>query len=379
MTTTQQSVLQSTALRFQSVDASIVLASASIESDADKLTLKSLAGGAVELKGVLSPTAPDSAANKAYVDALATGLKWLEPVATADLNWGLYPLIPGDIISSYTLLEGDRVLLVSQSEPVRNGIYIVPASGAVAPTRAADLFTGAQAAGVAVFVTDGDYASTGFVCSAPQSADTVDTDPLPFVQFSGTAPLTAGAGISIVGTTISVATGGVVNAMLADNAVTNVKIVDGAVTELKIVDGAVTELKLADNAVTTDKIADAAVTGAKISATIAGAKTFSDNLTCSGIITATSVTLSSDATLKENVSLISNASDVVLALQPVSYEFKASPGVRFGLIAQDVLQLLPDVVHSGDTLSVDYTSVFIMLLKSHQELSQRVAQLEASQ
>ena len=121
------------------------------------------------------------------------------------------------------------------------------------------------------------------------------------------------------------------------------------------------------------------MTGAKISATIAGAKTFSDNLTCSGIITATSITLSSDATLKENVSLISNASDVVLALQPVSYEFKASPGVRFGLIAQDVLQLLPDVVHSGDTLSVDYTSVFIMLLKSHQELSQRVAQLEASQ
>ena len=180
-------------------------------------------------------------------------------------------------------------------------------------------------------------------------------------------------------TELKLADDAVTNVKIVDGAVTELKIVDGAVTELKIVDGAVTELKLADNAVTTDKIADAAVTGAKISATIAGAKTFSDNLTCSGIITATSVTLSSDATLKENVSLISNASDVVLALQPVSYEFKASPGVRFGLIAQDVLQLLPDVVHSGDTLSVDYTSVFIMLLKSHQELSQRVAQLEASQ
>lgn len=49
-----------------------------------------------------------------------------------------------------------------------------------------------------------------------------------------------------------------------------------AVTTDKMVNDAVTDVTLANNAVTAVKIADAAVTGDKISATITGAKTFSN-------------------------------------------------------------------------------------------------------
>jgi hypothetical protein len=45
----------------------------------------------------------------------------------------------------------------------------------------------------------------------------------------------AGAGLSLSGTTFSIASGGVTTGMLADNAVTNSKIADGAVTDPKIV------------------------------------------------------------------------------------------------------------------------------------------------
>ncbi|MEJ5253591.1 MAG: hypothetical protein WHX60_17070, partial [Armatimonadota bacterium] len=102
-----------------------------------------------------------------------------------------------------------------------------------------------------------------FAFSAPWSgivgmpagfADGVDND----------TTYSAGAGLQLVGTTFSVATGGIVTGMLAN----------GAVTTDKIADGAVTSAKLADGAVTTAKIADGAVTSAKLSATGVSAGTY---------------------------------------------------------------------------------------------------------
>ncbi|GBC96160.1 hypothetical protein HRbin16_01961 [bacterium HR16] len=55
----------------------------------------------------------------------------------------------------------------------------------------------------------------------------------------------AGAGLQLVGNTFSIASGGVVSAMLADGSVTTTKIADGAVTTAKIGDGQVTDAKIA--------------------------------------------------------------------------------------------------------------------------------------
>jgi hypothetical protein len=87
----------------------------------------------------------------------------------------------------------------------------------------------------------------------------------------------AGAGLQLVGTTFSIATGGVITSMLADLAVTTVKIADGAVTSAKIADGtiatvdiatgAVTSAKIADGTIATVDIATGAVTDAKLSST----------------------------------------------------------------------------------------------------------------
>lgn len=54
----------------------------------------------------------------------------------------------------------------------------------------------------------------------------------------------AGAGLQLVDTTFSVATGGIVTGMLADGAVTTAKLADGAVTTAKIADDNVTSAKL---------------------------------------------------------------------------------------------------------------------------------------
>jgi hypothetical protein len=64
--------------------------------------------------------------------------------------------------------------------------------------------------------------------------------------------------------TISVAPGGITNAMIQDNAVTTTKIQDGAVANGDLADGAVTSAKLANNSVNGTKIADGSVTSADL-------------------------------------------------------------------------------------------------------------------
>ncbi|MCS6949213.1 MAG: hypothetical protein NZ520_01995 [bacterium] len=75
----------------------------------------------------------------------------------------------------------------------------------------------------------------------------------------------AGAGLQLTGNVFSIASGGVVTAMLADGAVTSAKLANGAVTSAKLADGAVTTAKIGDGQVTDAKIASVSwskVTGA---------------------------------------------------------------------------------------------------------------------
>lgn len=57
----------------------------------------------------------------------------------------------GETLGDVTLAEGDRILLMAQTDAKENGIYVVAAEGA--PTRALDAATGAAIAGKLVVVT----------------------------------------------------------------------------------------------------------------------------------------------------------------------------------------------------------------------------------
>lgn len=80
--------------------------------------------------------------------------------------------------------------------------------------------------------------------------------------------------------TVSVTAGGIVTALIADDAVTAAKIAAGAVGTTELADGGVTTAKLATDAVTTDKILDANVTTTKIAdSNVTTAKIASLNVT----------------------------------------------------------------------------------------------------
>jgi len=98
---------------------------------------------------------------------------------------------------------------------------------------------------------------------------------------------------------------------------------------------------------------------------------------------ATSWTANSDERLKNINSNIENAIDKLLTLRTVNYSWKSDELNRkyLGLIAQDVQEVLPEVVDVDEkdeigTLGVRYTELIPVLVKAIQELTSRVQELE---
>lgn len=90
------------------------------------------------------------------------------------------------------------------------------------------------------------------------------------------------------------------------------------------------------------------------------------------------VTAYSDATLKENIETIDNALELVNRMRGVFYDRidTGEPGV--GVIAQEMEEVVPEVVvHSDGVLSVAYGNLVGVLIEAVKELSARVEELEA--
>ena len=90
----------------------------------------------------------------------------------------------------------------------------------------------------------------------------------------------------------------------------------------------------------------------------------------------------SDKKIKKNIQdLTFNATDIVVNLRPVSFEFvrDTSNQTHYGLIAQEVKQHLPEIVHrdkNSDIYTLSYTELIPILIKAIQELHARLEQLE---
>lgn len=148
-----------------------------------------------------APVNATDAANKAYVDALQNGLSWKAAVRVATTgNISISSATSG--YDGVTLTAGDRVLVLAQTAPAENGIYVFHGAGS-ALTRAADMDATAEFDGSAVFVAEGTVnQGAGFTETA--TVTTVGTSPVVFSQFTGGALYTWGDGLGQTGNTIFV-------------------------------------------------------------------------------------------------------------------------------------------------------------------------------
>ena len=170
-----------------------------------------------KITNVSTPTDATDAANKAYVDATAQGLRIHAPamVATTTALTATYDngtsgvgatltfATPVNTLDSYSLSNTNRILVKDQADAKQNGVYVRTSS--TVWTRADDFNAPSEISGADfLFIEKGAAGgSTGWV-QTNQVVSGVGSSDVTFVQFSAANSYLAGDGIDITGNTIAV-------------------------------------------------------------------------------------------------------------------------------------------------------------------------------
>lgn len=181
-----------------------------------------------------SPVSSNHAVTKQYVDAIAAGINWHLSVKLATAT--ILPNLPdydngtdgvgatltatqnGRLsIDGVNATTNDRVLIKNQADATQNGIYIVSDQGSASAvyilTRAIDFdgFEDNVVRGDACYIGSGSVnGNQGFLVSSTgtgagtEQHHEIGTDDIVFAQFTGTANIIAGTGITKTGNTLSI-------------------------------------------------------------------------------------------------------------------------------------------------------------------------------
>ena len=107
----------------------------------------------------------------------------------------------------------------------------------------------------------------------------------------------------------------------------------------------------------------------------------SGNLTATGNISGNDIIARSDIRVKDNIQTIDSALDKVLKMRGVYFTKKNEKGRRTGLIAQEVEEILPEVVYTDDTedklKSVSYGSIVGLLIEAIKEQQETINDLKS--
>ena len=95
-----------------------------------------------------------------------------------------------------------------------------------------------------------------------------------------------------------------------------------------------------------------------------------------GTITATDFNSTSDIKLKENIKTVENSLNTLTQLRGVSFDWKETGKGSYGVIAQELEEILPDLVKNGEVKSVNYNGLIGVLIEAVKELSEEVKELK---
>ena len=101
-------------------------------------------------------------------------------------------------------------------------------------------------------------------------------------------------------------------------------------------------------------------------------------LTVANTITATDFNSVSDASLKENIQTINNSKEILSKINPVSFQWKTNKNKSYGLVAQEIEQILPNIVSTNNEgfKSVSYIQLIALLIDSVKTLQEEVNYLK---
>lgn len=98
-----------------------------------------------------------------------------------------------------------------------------------------------------------------------------------------------------------------------------------------------------------------------------------------GTITSTNYNMLSDIILKSNVNVINNSISIVNQLDGVSFTWKDNGIKSYGVIAQELEKIIPELVEVNDSniKSVNYIGIIAFLINSIKELNERLKIVES--
>jgi hypothetical protein len=101
-----------------------------------------------------------------------------------------------------------------------------------------------------------------------------------------------------------------------------------------------------------------------------------NNVNVAGIITAQDFDALSDINYKTNILTIKNALDKVNELRGVSFDWKKSGSPSYGVIAQELENVLPELVHGEEPKTVNYNGIIGVLIEAVKELKKEIVELK---
>ena len=86
----------------------------------------------------------------------------------------------------------------------------------------------------------------------------------------------------------------------------------------------------------------------------------------------------SDLNLKTNIESIENALDTINKMDGYTFNWKSDGEMGIGVIAQEVEEILPDIVKTNEdsVKSVSYVSIIPVLIEAIKELSNKIDDLQ---
>ena len=95
-----------------------------------------------------------------------------------------------------------------------------------------------------------------------------------------------------------------------------------------------------------------------------------------GTLTVVDINSTSDIKLKENIKTVENSLNTLTQLRGVSFDWKETGKGSYGVIAQELEEILPDLVKNGEVKSVNYNGLIGVLIEAVKELSEEVKELK---
>lgn len=104
----------------------------------------------------------------------------------------------------------------------------------------------------------------------------------------------------------------------------------------------------------------------------------STTLQVAGTITCVDINSTSDITLKENIHSIEDPLGKVMQINGVGFRWKDTKEESIGVIAQDIEEVIPEVVKNNDHIkTVNYNGLIGVLIEAIKEQQRQILELKA--